>query len=293
MEQFFSGIVARLSEEFNPEVLGETFAALLSNLIVGILTFLAFYLLWFLLDKSANFVLRRTSLDETAKAFAHTALKYVVLIIGAMQALAAVGVNTASLLTSLGIAGLTIGFAARDALSNLISGILIFWDRPFVIDDLVEVGGQYGRVERITLRSTRVVTVDGRMLAVPNTSIVNSTVTSYTNFPNLRLDIDLTIAVSENIEKTRKIILDLVKDEPAFLKDPAPRVVVTALNDYNVGLQFQVWLDHERQHIVRRFELREKIFTSLTEAGVHMPYETIELAPVEIKASIKEGNRSN
>lgn len=246
MEQFFSGIIARLSEEFNPEVLGETFAALLSNLIVGILTFLAFYLLWFLLDKSANFVLRRTSLDETAKAFAHTALKYVVLIIGAMQALAAVGVNTASLLTSLGIAGLTVGFAAKDALSNLISGLLIFWDRPFVIGDLVEVGGQYGQVDRITLRSTRVVTVDGKMLAVPNTSIVNSTVTSYTNFPNLRLDIDLTIAVSENIDRTRNIILELVKNEPAFLKDPAPRVVVTALNDYNVGLQFQVWLDHER-----------------------------------------------
>ena len=59
-----------------------------------------------------------------------------------------------------GIAGLTIGFAARDALSNIISGILIFWDRPFVIGDLVEVGGQYGRVERITLRSTRIVTPD-------------------------------------------------------------------------------------------------------------------------------------
>jgi small conductance mechanosensitive channel len=287
MRDFFRGILSRLNEDFNPETLGGTFAALLSNLIVGVLTFLAFYLLWVVLNKVTSLILKRTSLDETAHAFAHTALKFIVLIIGAMQALAAVGVNTASLLTSLGIAGLTVGFAARDALSNLISGLLIFWDRPFVIGDLVEVGGEYGKVERITLRSTRVVTTTGKMLAVPNTSIVNTTVASYTNFPNLRLDIDVTIAVDENIERARKIMIDLVKDDPDYLEDPAPRVVVTSLNDYNVALQLQVWLDHERDHIVRRYELRERIFTSLTESGVNMPYETIGLAPVEVSARIQ------
>ena len=293
MREFLTGIISRLSEDFNPETLGETFAVILSNLIVGVLTFLAFYLFWVLLNKIASLILKKTGLDETARAFVHTALKFIVLIIGAMQALAAIGVNTASLLTSLGIAGLTVGFAARDALSNLISGLLIFWDRPFVIGDLVEVGGEYGEIERITLRSTRVVTADGKMLAVPNTSIVNTTVASYTNFPNLRLDIDVTIAVSEDIERVRNIILPLVKDDPAFLQDPAPRVVVTALNDYNVALQFQVWVGQEREHVIRRFELREKIFTSLTEAEVHMPYETIELVPVEVKARIQAENRLN
>jgi len=292
MKQFFSGILSRLHEEFNPQVLGENFATLLANLIVGLLTFFAFYLFWLLLDKLSDFILNRTKLDETAQAFVDTALKYIILTIGIIQALAAIGVNTASLITSLGIAGLTIGFAARDALSNLISGILIFWDRPFVIGDLVEVGGQYGRVDRITLRSTRVVTVDGKMLAVPNTSIINSTVSSYTNFPNLRLDIDVTIAVNEDINRTRKILLKLVADDPVFLDKPAPRVVVTALNDYNIALQFQVWLDREREHIVHRFELRENIFTSLTEAGVNMPYETIQLAPVEVKARIQEGKHN-
>ena len=100
-----------------------------------------------------------------------TAVKYTVLTVGVVSALGQVGINTGSLLASLGIAGLTIGFAARDALSNIISGIFIFWDRPFVIGDLIEVNSQYGRVDRITLRSTRVVTVDGRMLAIPNAAM--------------------------------------------------------------------------------------------------------------------------
>ena len=67
MKQFFAGIYTRLSEEFNPETLGETFAVLLSNLIVGVLTFLAFYLLWFLLNRLATVILKNTNLDETAQ----------------------------------------------------------------------------------------------------------------------------------------------------------------------------------------------------------------------------------
>ncbi len=116
-------------------------------------------------------------------------LKYVILSIALVSALNQVGVHTGSLLASLGVLGLTIGFAARDALSNVISGIFIFWDRPFVIGDLVEIEDKYGRVQAITMRSTRVVTPDGKMLAIPNNTIVNSTVASYTNFPHLRLDI--------------------------------------------------------------------------------------------------------
>ena len=82
-------------------------------------------------------------------------------------------VDTSAALASLGIAGLTIGFAARDALSNLISGILIFIDRPFVVGDLVEIEDHYGKVSAITLRSTRIITSDGKMLAVPNAEIIN------------------------------------------------------------------------------------------------------------------------
>lgn len=283
MEEFLTGILSRLKEEFNPELLGEQLIGILSNIVVGLLTFGAFYLLWKGLHWVTNFFLRRTHVDPTTVSFIETAMKYIILTIGTLQALSAVGVNTAALLTSLGIAGLTIGFAARDALSNLISGILIFWDRPFVIGDLVEVGGQYGRVDKITLRSTRVVTVDGRMLAVPNTSIINTTVASYTNFPNLRLDIDVTIAVDEDIDRARRILISLVDKEAIFLKDPAPRVVVVQLNDYNVALQLQAWLRDERMHIERRFELREQVFEALTRAGVHMPFETLQLAPIEVR----------
>ena len=283
MNGFIEGILTRLRAEFDPEILGESLAAFISNLVVGLLTFAAFYLLWQLLDRALRTVVRRSRIDKTSASFLETTLKYTVLVVGAVQALDAAGINTAAIIASLGLAGLTIGFAARDALSNLISGLLIFWDRPFVIGDLVEVEGDYGHVERITLRSTRIVTVDGRMLAVPNSTIINAVVASYTNFPHLRLDINITIAVTEDIDRTRDILISLVQNTAGLLSDPAPRVVVTELNDYNVGLQLQAWLDNEREHLIQRFLLREQVFKALTAAGVNMPFETIQLAPVTLR----------
>ena len=282
MDVFFESILARLQEIFNPKDLGELIAQGVANLVVGLLVFLAFYLLLRILVLLLRRTVRKSRMDETTYSFVETTVKYTVLTIGVLSALNAIGIDTAAILTSLGIVGVTIGFAARDSLSNLISGIIIFLDRPFVIGDLVEIDDKYGKVSEITLRSTRVVTSDGRMLAVPNTEIVNKTVASYTNFPTLRLDIGVTVAVDEDIEKTRQVLLELVDNDPDYLKTPPPRIVVTALNDYNIALELQVWLDDERQHVEKRFELREKVFQALNRAGVEMPFETIQLAPIQV-----------
>lgn len=283
MSELFASILTRLQEIFDPGDLGAQIAEGLTNLVVGLAVFLVIYLF----GRILTLVMRRTlrnsrRLDETSYSFVETAVKYTVLTIGIVSALDSVGINTGALLASLGIVGVTIGFAARDSLSNFISGIIIFIDRPFVLGDLVEIDDKYGRVAEITLRSTRIVTSDGRMLAVPNTEIVNKTVASYTNFPNLRLDIGVTIAVDEDIENTRQILLGLVDDDPDYLKTPPPRIVVTGLNDYNIALELQAWLMDERLHVEKRFALREKVFQALTRAGIEMPFETIQLAPIRV-----------
>lgn len=286
MSDFVQGVEERFAEIFDIRAVGAEVAEFAAGLAVGVVTFLVFYLIWKVVDRIAVRVMARTGTDQTTTRFIQSILQLSILTIGLVQALSALGINTAALLTSLGIVGLTIGFAARDALSNLISGVLIFWDRPFVIGDLVEVGDDYGRVQNITLRSTRIVTVDGKMLAVPNSHIVNSTVASYTNFPHLRLDIDVTIAPDEDIDRVRRLLMDLVSAERGFLEQPPPRVVITRLNDYNVEVQLQAWIRNERDHIEKRFELREQLFETLREAGVDMPNETIRLQGVEVKASL-------
>ena len=278
-----SAIIESLHQVFNPARAAAWLAENLPKVIVAVVLFAAFWLLWRVLYASLSFVFRRTKLDETVAQFIHTVVHYVVLAVGLIMVLDHVGVDTTSVLASLGVAGLTIGFAARDALSNVISGVFIFWDRPFVIGDLVEIGGAYGRVDTITMRSTRIVTPDGRMLAIPNSVVINSTVASYTNFPRLRLDVEVTVAVTEELGRVRRVLLDMVQADSGFADDPAAEVVVKALNDYNVLLEVRVWIEDERKHVAERFRLREAIFVTLTEAGVEMPYETLQLAPFEMR----------
>jgi small conductance mechanosensitive channel len=283
MNDFLRNILKRLAEIFDPEILATAAADWFANLIVALITFAAFYLGWLLARIALNQLFKRSEIDETNQEFIKTIVKYTILLIGGVNALSSVGVDTAGLVASLGIAGITIGFAARDAFSNLISGVLIFVDRPFVIGDLIEVGGNYGRVDHITLRSTRIITPDGKMLAVPNTEMINKTVSSYTNFPHLRLDFDIGIGVNENIDRVRRVILGVLNGDDDILEAPAPVVFVTELNDYNVVLQLRAWIDQERTHVEKRAELYESLWEALNQAKVDMPFETLQLAPLDVK----------
>ncbi len=283
MDPFLRGILTKLQEIFDPEALGALAADYLAKLIVGILVFVAFYVLWHLLALILRRVIKRVDLDETTQIFLLRIIQYGVLTIGVVNALTAMGVDTRSVLASLGIVGVAVGFAARDAFSNLISGLLIFLDRPFVIGDLVEIGGEYGRVTQITLRSTRIVTNTGKMLAVPNADVINKVVASYTNYPHLRLDVPITIGVNEDIQQARRLLLSVVEGDADFLEEPPPEVVISQLNDYNIELVLRVWLDDERQHIPKRFALREEMYKTLFSAGVNMPYPTYELMPLKVE----------
>lgn len=251
LDTFLGSLLTRLKSAFDLEHLGRLLGEILIVLITVSFILAVFYLLWRIVRSLLSSRLG-SRLDRTSAAFAETVIKFCIFGIGVLTALSAAGIKTAALLGSLGVAGLTLGFALRDTLSNIISGILIFIDRPFTINDLIEIDNNYGRVEKITLRTTRIVTVDGKMLAVPNAVIMNKTVTSYTNYPHLRLD----IAVTENIDRARTILLSLVRQDPDCLDKPKPEVVVT-----------------NPERLQRRA------------AGVQMPYETIQLAPHKVEVS--------
>lgn len=283
MSELIEALSKRLKDTFDPQALADMLAEGVLTIGVALAVVVAFGFLWRLVNLVIHHSLK-SKMDMTSYSFVEAIVKYSLLAIGVITALDSAGIKTSALLTSLGIAGLTIGFAARDALSNLISGILIYIDRPFVLGDLVEIDGRYGRVDRITLRSTRIVTPDGRMLAVPNTEIINKTVASYTNVPHLRIDIGVTVGVNEDLDNVRRLLLSLVEQDSSYMTEPAPTVVVTALNDYNVAIGLQAWIYDERLHGEKRYELREKVFKVLTRSGVEMPFETIQLQPIEVRS---------
>lgn len=270
-------ILERLQQIFSADRMADALAHFAPRLVIALIVFLAFYLLYRVLKLVLARVTRRARVEPTAVTFLLMALKYIVLIAGVVMALQELGLDVTTILEGLGIAGLALGFAAKDTLSNIIAGFFLFWDKPFVIGDLIEVSDEYGEVREITIRTTRIVTVDGKLVSFPNSVIVNSKIRSYTLSPHLRLDIDVTIGVKERIAEAREVILDIVRGDERFLKEPPPEVVVITLGDYFTRIELKVWLHDPRIHIPVREELREAIKNALDKAGIVMPYETLEL----------------
>src|SRR3989475_6103709 len=270
-------ILERLREIFSADRIANSMAHFMPRLVIAIIIFAFFYLAYRLLRFLLARVTRRAKVEPTAATFLLMAVKYAVLIVGLVMALEELGLDVTTILEGLGIVGWALCFAAKDTLSNIIAGFFLFWDKPFVIGDLIEVSDEYGEVREITMRTTRIVTVDGKLVSIPNSVIVNSKIRSYTLSPHLRLDIDVTIGVNENISEAREVILGIVRGDERFLKEPAPEVVVITLGDYFVKIELKVWLRDPRIHIPVREELREAIKNALDKAGIVMPYETIEL----------------
>lgn len=234
-------------------------------------------LAWRVVRSLGRALLARAGADATLATLLSTALQVLVGLSAGLAVLEALGIDTSALLTSLGVLGLTLGFAAQDTLGNVISGFFILLDRPFVIGDLVQIDGEYGRVESITLRSVRIVTPDGRMVSLPNRTAANAKAISYTNFPHLRLDIDVSVGMEVDLAQARRVLEAVARADAALLAQPAPQVYVTRLGDWYVGLQLSAWLNEERRHLEARARLREAVFEALRREGIDMPYETLSI----------------
>lgn len=271
-QSFLDQIQVYLNENIVPQL-----AVIAKNALIAAITLLVFYIVYRVLKSLLAKVISSFELGKTVSSFLEMGLKYTVMIFAVITALDQIGYDITSLIAGLGIAGIALGFAAKDTLSNIVAGIFIFWDKPFYIGDLVEIEDEYGEVQNITLRTTRIVTPDGRMVSIPNQNIAANKVISYTMFPHLRLDMDVTIGVNEDIENARREMLSITKGDKRFMDEPQAVVLVQELGDYYTKLQLRVWLDDTKKHIATRAELREKIKNTLDKAKVEMPFETIEI----------------
>lgn len=270
-------ILKRIQEFFSIDAMIDAVVNSIPNIIVAFITLIVLIVVWRLIKLLLHSLYRKMTLDKTLQNMITNIIKTVLFFAGLIAILGVFGINISVMLASIGIVGITLGFAAQDALSNIIAGAFIFWDKPFVIGDLIEINGHYGRVQVITMRSTRLITVDGKMLSIPNNELINSTVASYTNFPNLRLDIQFTVGSNEPLNKIRDLLFRIVEDDEAYLMKPKPEVVLNAMNDYNNELIFRVWIKNEKEHIIKSDYLREKVFEILTQEQVNLPYETINI----------------
>jgi len=175
----------------------------------------------------------------------HSLLKPLATIFGLFTGLWLVGADPTTLLTGAGVAGVIIGFALQDSLSNLAAGFFILTTRPFDIDDVIRTGDVVGTVKAMWIANTTVITFDGRRLLIPNRQLWAGVIENRSVEPLRRVDITVRVGFDEDIDRALAILLDLVQGEPRVLGNPEPAIFVSSWEDSWVEISVRPWARNE------------------------------------------------
>jgi small conductance mechanosensitive channel len=256
----------------------------LPKLFVAILLLVTFVIGSKLSRKPLSAALRRTGLvDALIKLLVDKIYHYAVLSMGLVMALDQLGVNVAAALAGLGIAGIAVGFAAQDTLSNVISGITIFLDKPFEVGDWIKTADVYGEVSEITLRTTRIRTKRNTWIVIPNRAIIDSVLENHSKRGEVRVDVPVGIAYKEDIDRTREVLLEAIRPIAGQCSHKAAEVAVVALGNSSVDLQVRVWIDEPGNLRPTEAAIVEASKKALDSAGIEIPFPHLQLFVDEVR----------
>lgn len=181
------------------------------------------------------------------------------------------GFGLTPILGAAGVVGIALGFASQTSVSNVISGLFLIAERPFEVDDLIQVGTTTGRVISIDTLSIKLRTFDNRFVRIPNETIVKSEVTTITRFPIRRLDLNVGIAYREDVARVRALLLEIAGSEPMALMEPAPVVFIDGFGESSVNLRLGVWVV-QAKYLNLKISLQEAIKARFDREGVQIPF---------------------
>jgi small-conductance mechanosensitive channel len=261
----------------------------LPKLFLAALVMAAFWAGFKVSRRPVRSVFKRMRLEEALiQLLVDRIFRYSLLAFGLVMALAQLGVDVTAALAGIGVAGIAIGFAAQDSLSNVIAGFLIFMDKPFQVGDWVTVSGQYGMVREITMRTTRIRTNNNTYVVIPNKNIIDEVLINHSKHGATRIDVPLGIAYKEDILRAREVLLAAVGGLRDVAREPEPDVVVVDLGSSSVDLHIRVWIaDAGREKPVFAAVI-EAAKLALDAAGIEIPYPHLQLFVEQVEQRVWE-----
>ncbi len=204
---------------------------------------------------------------------------FIVYTTAIIVALDMLGVNIVPFIAGAGVAGVAVGFAAKDTLSNLIAGVLLIIDRPFEVGDRIEVwnapagSANWGDVIDIGLRATKIKTTDNIVIIIPNNEIMLRDIINYTHISEkIRVRINIGIAYDADLQKAKDVILQVAKATEWVVDDPPSKVVVRNFGESSVDLQLRVWIKDARQRMNTISHITDRVKEAFDTEGIEIPY---------------------
>lgn len=209
--------------------------------------------------------------DTTLRRFIANLARMVLMLFVIIAAIHQLGVQTASLVALIGAAGLAVGLALQGSLSNFAAGVLIVLFRPYKVGDWIEGGGVSGSVVEVQILTTVLKTGDNKRVIIPNSQIMGTTITNYSANDTRRVDLVVGVSYSDDLDKVRKELQDLVDADDRILKDPAVTIAVSELADSSVNFVLRPWVNTADYWAVY-FDLTERVKKRFDEVGISIPF---------------------
>ena len=268
----------RIAEMIDVKELMTNLVAFVPRVGAALLVLVSFWLVYRVSRLALRAALQKADFHEALiQLMVDNLYRYAVMVVSLVMAADQLGINVGAALAGLGVAGLALGFAAQDSVANVISGIMIFWDKPFVVGDWIRTEGNYGRVVEITLRSTRMQTNRNTYVVIPNKTVIDAVLENYSKHGELRIDIPIGIAYKEDIGRAREVLLEAVRALPDVMATPPPDVVVESLGDSSVNLLVRAWLETAEGLQRATSAVVEASKVALDAAGIQIPFPHLQL----------------
>ena len=254
--------------------LGNKLVSYLPTLLIGLFVFAVGMLIARLIVKIMQRTMKNAKIDKTASGFGQSLVRILLYMLLVIICLSILGVPMASIITVIGAAGVTVGLALQNSLSNLAGGFVLMFAKPFQAGDYIICGSQEGFVESVTTLYTELRTFDNRSIFLPNSIVSSGAVINLSRRGTLRFSIRVTVAYGADLKQTKDVLLAAAAKEKLFLQDPAPFILFEALADSGVELDLYIWVK-KTDYFTGKSRAVEVIKEAFEDAGIEIPYPQV------------------
>lgn len=270
--------VAEMVKQGQFEDLGHKFLTWGVDLSLKVLTaFIIFFIgRWIIkrLSKVIDKLTTKQKMDSTLKGFLGNTLNVFLYIFLIIVIINIVGAKSVSLAALIGSAGLAIGLAVKDNLSNFAGGVMLLFNKPFKVGDYIEVQSQAGTVRNIGILYTMLTTSDFKTIYIPNGPLSTGTIVNISRQPRRRIEIVVSLEYGTDVEVAKSLLLEIAHNHPKVFKDPAPFARMAVMGDNSIDFKLRVWTKSSDFWDVT-FDLNEEIYKQLNERGLNIPFQQL------------------
>jgi small conductance mechanosensitive channel len=248
----------------------------------GVMLIIAHYVIKILHNSVEKAQGKLEAFDETLIPIVKRIVTIGVYLLAVVVILDLFGVNTGSIIALLGAAGLAVGLALKDTLSNIAAGVMLLVLRPFSVGNRIDCGSFGGFVREIGLFTTIIETVDGLYVSAPNSAIWGSPIINYSRNKMRRVDIEVGISYTDSIDKAFEVLNNIKNSETRLLNKPEPEIFLNTLGDNSVNIMMRVWVPNDLHGLVK-WDMSKKVKESIEAAGLSIPFPQREVHIIEHK----------